>query len=175
MSLARRHHAATRGSLLLWTLTFNVALLLLVIGSMPFFQTTVSVAARSHLSGQALFLARAGIEHALWDIGYNPAFFGTPAAGGWTDPTQTACDDEVDGGGDGLLYGMAVTACRRFSSQPVQAGDGSATTVGTYTAWVVNFGSAVTRVVSRGFVPNTSIRKTVTADLPPVTNWTIRE
>lgn len=161
-----------RGSvLLLWALTFSVTVLMFVQGYFPFFQTTVSTTAQNFRREQALALADAGLEHALWELrsnnGANLPVFGT--ANGWTkieDP-PTTCDDEIDGDADGRLYGLAVTSCHT-ATRTVDAGDWFAGTIGTYRVWVVNIGSSLVRAVAQGYAPtqtNPLSTRTVAVDV----------
>ena len=170
-------HLTQRGSILLWAMGFSVTLLLLVVGFLPFFHTVARVPAQSYRLAQALALAEAGIDHALYDVHSNPANFGSPSAGGWIDPGVADCDQVDEPTNNGLVYGLAITACRRFDAPLVTAGDGSGTRLGTYRVWVVNYGTPRCRIVSRGFVPdaiNPSTRQTLTVDLEdqsPTFDW----
>lgn len=156
-----QRHAERGGALLLWALTFSVAVLMLIQANFPFFQNTVSTGAQNFRREQALALADAGLEHALWEIRNNngASLVAAGATGGWTAALgSTACDDEIDGNADGLLYGVAVTSCKRFPStsqaKPVIAGDWFGGTIGTYRVWVVNFGTSSARIVAQSYAPN---------------------
>ncbi len=156
-----------RGSLLLlWVLTLSTTILTLIIGYFPFVLNTVSTMARIFQLEQAASLADAGVERALWEIrGNNKTNLNatTSPSGGWTTNAATACDDEVDGGTDGLLCGVTVNSCRSLTPNPsvLNAGDNFGGAIGSYRVWVVNHNALTSRIVSRGYVPNAITPRTV--------------
>lgn len=150
---------AQRGSLmLLWGLTCSTTVLVLIVGYFPLFQNTVASTNRAFALEQAAGFAEAGLEHALWEIRTNQGarLRENPQAANnpWAVLASNACDDEIDGGADGLLYGMPVTSCQRFpratATHQVTAGDNFGGKIGDYTVWVMNYPGRTVRIISRG-------------------------
>ncbi len=175
-----------RGSLLLlWALTCSTTVLVLIIGYFPLFQNNIASATRAFHLEQAMSLADAGLELALWEIrSNNGAKLSTPLAP-WTTPASAPAEafqecDNLDGvvdynaatGKPPRVYGTEILSCRKFpaatTAQTVTAGDNYGGPVGDYQVWVINFGTQDMLVVSRGYSPslaNTIGSRTVTVNL----------
>ncbi len=159
-----------KGSILLSTFVVSAMILVAMVGYTPFLTTVLQSTRFSYLRDQSFTLAEAGLAHARWEILSNNAAFLKTATNGWTNVRAALCDDELDGGSDKRLYGLAVSSCQRLTGT-LSAGDPAGGPVGTYTVWVANYGSPLVRLVSRATVtalPTASY--TVSLDLEqPVT------
>ena len=153
----RLRQTESGGLLLLWGLTFGMTVLTLIIGYFPLFQTTVATGQRQFLIEQAQSLTDTGFEHAMWELNGHRSAFLTASTNGWTQIASpyTECD-ALDGQMNNAVFGMAVSNCYRLVPNVVAAGDNFGGNIGEYRVWVVNYGSSLTRIVSRGFVPNTA-------------------
>lgn len=147
-----------RGSMfLLWTLTFSATVLVLVIGYFPMFQAAVATSARTFRAEQSLALAEVGANLGVWQVSArNGGDLPTSEADQtgntppWVDPSpdMSACTN-LDGGSNNQLYGVTVFSC--FHTDPVSifAQDNFGGEIGTYQAYIINFGAPEVLVVGR--------------------------
>ena len=122
------------GVLILWALGVSATLLLIVLGSLPFFQTVLNSTARSYRTDQALALAEAGVNETLWELNHAPSTW--DASRGWS----SVCD------------GGAADCRQKTGSLPL--GDGSGAVLGDYTIQVLNVSTVTPTVVVTGFSPS---------------------
>lgn len=124
--------------LLLWGFSLAVLFLNFILGYFPFFQTTLRLSGRGFFEAQALSLAEAGAEQALWEFKFGGADFI-----GWTNiSTQPAC------------AALGGTDCRQLLLSDMTAGDLYGGNLGDITVTVVNPTGLAPLIVATGFVPD---------------------
>src|SRR3990167_4235401 len=155
-----RTRSPERGSLFLWAVGLNALLVLLVIQSIPFFQTVTRVQSQFYRQEQARNLAEAGIAAALWENQHGGADLESP---NWSGPlNQMSCNPMLSNMRDGVTTTIntkckvAMTPTTAYRS--LQAADG--TLIGDYAVVVLDVNPITNtwdtffpRVVARGYVP----------------------
>jgi hypothetical protein len=145
-----------RGSFLLWGFAINAIFLTFIVGFAPFLQNVIRVPWFSYERNQGLGLAEAGMDWVLADIG---AVAPSALSEDWVPATDC---DALDGVTDAKAFGLAITTCDRYTPPtPLTAGDGSGEELGTFQAWIINYGEAMIRVISRGAVGELASPKAV--------------
>ena len=181
-----RFLSSDRGSLLLWALAVNVVILLYVVGSSPFFSSVVATVMRSRLRDQALMLANAGLNRAMWDVDDDQNEINTNLQGHWPPVAfpYAECDGLDQFPADKKVFGLSIDPlvvpsanCKRHQSITALEDKATGIALGTYKVWLVNFNTDRVRLVARGFVPNDTAplaRATVRLDLRVLAfNWAL--
>ncbi len=162
MARSLRHRRG--GFVLLWVLSFNLLLLLMVFGYLPFFQTTLRTTSTTFARTQAQFLAELGIDEGLWSS--NPrlqhlALQHIGKVAPWANPGQARADVNNSGAVTIADVIMALNApwtgwtstgldsWQRTLSN-LQAGDGSGAVIGTVTVTVTDTISSRPIIVATG-------------------------